>query len=278
MAKPPPQEGDASSPEWQHSTHQAFFEYYRDESISEQAFERFKSIRKTMLHVLATERGSDVPAVLDVADIGCGAGTQCILWAELGHRVNGLDVNEPLIELARQRTAQMGARATFQVGSATELPWADNSMDVCLMPELLEHVPDWGKVLDECARILRPRGILYLTTTNKLSPHQQEFRLPLYSWYPSPLKRYCERLAKTTHPGLAGYATYPAVNWFTYFQLRRELARRGLKSKDKFEVMDTAGSGALKTSLVSAIRTLPPLRWFALAALPYSSVVAIKGQ
>ena len=149
-------------------------------------------------------------------------------------------------------------------------------MDVCLMPELLEHVPDWGKVLDECARILRPRGVLYLTTTNKLCPSQQEFRLPLYSWYPAPLKRYCERLARTTHPGLAGYATYPAVNWFTYSQLRSELDKRGLESKDKFEVIDTAGFNAPKTMLISAIRHIPPLKWLALAALPYSSVVAIK--
>ena len=278
MVAPRQEENNPTLPAWEHSTHQAFFEYYRDESVSEQAFERFKSIRKTVLSVLAKEHGEGVDTLptLDVADIGCGAGTQSVLWAELGHSVHGLDVNEPLIELARQRTGDMGITAQFHVGTATDLPWENNSMDVCIMPELLEHVPDWRKVLDECSRILRPRGVLFLTTTNKLSPLQEEFRLPLYSWYPKPVKRYCEHLARTTHPKLAGYATYPAVNWFTYYQLRRELGVRGLESKDKFETMDSSDSSVLKGTLISAIQHITPLKWIALAALPYCSVIAIK--
>ena len=76
-------------------------------------------------------------------------------------------------------------------------------MDVCLLPELLEHVADWQSCLKEAPRVLRSGGLLYLSTTNVLRPRQEEFNLPLYSWYPGPLKRYCERLAMTTRPALA---------------------------------------------------------------------------
>jgi 2-polyprenyl-3-methyl-5-hydroxy-6-metoxy-1,4-benzoquinol methylase len=55
-------------------------------------------------------------------------------------------------------------------------------MDVCLLPELLEHVADWQSCLNEAARVLRPGGLLYLSTTNVLCPRQQEFNLPLYSF------------------------------------------------------------------------------------------------
>ena len=102
---------------------------------------------------MANAHGLTKP-VLDVADIGCGAGTQSFLWAELGHNVHGLDVNQPLLEVARQRAGESRCSIDFQLGSATELPWADQSMDVCLLLELLEHVSEWQACLQEC--VARP--------------------------------------------------------------------------------------------------------------------------
>lgn len=69
---------------------------------------------------------------MDVVDIGCGAGTQCRIWAERGHNVFGIDVNEPLIELARRRAQEAGLAIRFETGSATQLPLKDESMDGCL--------------------------------------------------------------------------------------------------------------------------------------------------
>jgi 2-polyprenyl-3-methyl-5-hydroxy-6-metoxy-1,4-benzoquinol methylase len=100
-------------------------------------------------------------------------------------------------------------------------------MHVCLLPELLEHVVEWMACLKETARILRPGGVLFLSTTNKLCPSQQEFSLPLYSWYPRPLKRHFEKLAVTKRPELENFARYPAVNWFSFYSLRSELSRLG---------------------------------------------------
>src|SRR5262249_59286320 len=93
------------------------------------------------------------PGILDspshVADIGCGAGTQSRLWAEIGCQVHGLDVNERLIELAKIRSTQAGYNIDFRVGSSVSLPWSDGSMQVCLAIELLEHVSEWQKSLSE---------------------------------------------------------------------------------------------------------------------------------
>lgn len=269
------QSNETDNQGWKHSSHDAFFEYYRDESISPQALQRFTGIRKKILETLEAHLGHE-PRNLDVADIGCGAGTQCMLWSELGHTVYGIDVNGPLIELARERFRDAGVAAHFWTGSATDLPWDDSSMDVCIMPELLEHVTEWRACLDEATRILRDDGILYLTTTNKLCPIQQEFNLPLYSWYPSPLKRHFEHLARTTHPSLAGYATYPAVNWFTFKQLKSELKARGLDARDRFETMNTEEFGPLKKLLMTGIHRSTILHWLALASTPATHVIAIK--
>ena len=258
---------------WDHGSHDEFYEYYAKESRSEHARERFRRIRDNILRVNPNRNGR---RSYDVADIGCGAGTQSLLWAELGHRVHGLDVNEPLLNLARSRAREAGYDVEFTTGSAVSLPWPDESMDVCLAIELLEHVADSQNCLKEFTRVLRPGGVLYLTTSNKLCPVQQEFNLPLYSWYPRPLKRYCERLAVTTHPQIANYAKYPAVNWFSFYSLRKELDRSVFDCMDRFDLIDTTGRGFVPKAIVTSMRSVSILRWLGHVASPGTALLAVK--
>lgn len=266
---------DESKPQnsWDHTTHPDFYDYYAGESLSVATVQRFGGIQASVLRVAA---GAGLNGPLDVGDVGCGAGTQCRMWAKLGHRVSGVDVNEPLIHLAQQRASDAGLDIQFQVGSATALPWADQSMDVCLVPELLEHVLDWQSCVNEAARVVRPGGLLFLSTTNVLCPKQQEFSLPLYSWYPGPLKRYCERLAVTTHPAIANYAKYPAVHWFSFYGLQDFLEPLGFRSLDRFDLVDVTGKGRLAGVVIGLLRQVPMLRFLGHVATPSTYLVAVK--
>lgn len=266
--------GLESSSSWDHGSHEEFLAYYAEQALSKSTLERFISVRDMVLRMLPESLNG---RSLDVADIGCGPGAQASLWAELGHRVYGLDVNEDFLDLARKRTQEQGYTAEFHLGSATELPWADESMDVVLLPELLEHVADWQACLDEATRVLRPGGALYVSTTNTLCPKQQEFLLPLYSWYPAPMKRRYEKLAVTTRPEIANFAKYPAVNWFTPYQLKRALKERGFDlSHDRFDCMDISHSSTAVKMALGLMRLLPPVRLLGHMATPYSSLLAIK--
>jgi ubiquinone/menaquinone biosynthesis C-methylase UbiE len=261
---------------WDHSNNERFFNYYAEASHNPQTFARFRSARECVLRVMEAHVSAVAP--LEVADIGCGAGTQSILWAELGHHVHAVDVSERLLALARKRATEAGYSIDFQLGSAVKLPWPDTSMDVCLAPELLEHVADWRACLAEFTRILKPGGILYLATTNKLCPVQHEFNLLLYSWYPRAVKRYLERLAATTHPRLANFATFPAVNWFTFYGLRKDLAARGFRCLDRFDVTDFPRKPLVTRLIVRAIRAVSLIRWLAHVATPGSIVVGVKDR
>jgi 2-polyprenyl-6-hydroxyphenyl methylase/3-demethylubiquinone-9 3-methyltransferase len=263
-------------PSWDHSSHREFYDYYAAESETDRALQRFRSIRQAVLRLVKRENYTSDP--LEVLDVGCGAGTQSILWAEAGHHVHALDVNEPLLELGKQRAGKAGYDIDFRLGSAMELPWPEESMDVCLVIELLEHVTAWERCLEEFARVLKPGGILFLTTSNKLCPIQQEFNLPLYSWYPTGIKRYCERLALTTRPQLANFAKYPAVNWFSFYSLRRVMAARGFRCLDRFDAMDLDGKSAVQKFAASLVRGSSACRWLAHVATPGTMIACVKGR
>lgn len=261
--------------EWDTGTHQEFFEFYEQQSLRPETLERFRSARQTLLRIYGSlPHGKQ----LNVLDVGCGAGTQARFWIEDGHCYWGIDINEPLVQLARRRAQELGIVARFDVGSATELPCGDETIDICLLPELLEHVADWRGCLNEAIRVLRPGGLIYINTSSKLCPKQQEFNLPLYSWYPQRIKRYFERRAVTDRPELANYAKYPAVNWFSFYGLNDYLEPRGFQCLDRFDLIDASSKSMAKRLLLALLKSLPPLRLLGHIFTPYTLLVAKKIQ
>jgi 2-polyprenyl-6-hydroxyphenyl methylase/3-demethylubiquinone-9 3-methyltransferase len=251
-----------------------FVSAYEAKSLSPATLARFRNVHDKLM-ALASRHGLRARS-LDVLDIGCGAGTQCRMWAQRGHRVTGIDVSAPLIATAGRRAREAGLGIRFDVGSATELPYADATQDVVLLPQLLEHVPDWQRCLREAVRVLRPRGLLYLSTSNVLCPAQSEFNLPLYSWYPRPLKRRYERLAVTTRPALANHTSFPAVHWFTYGQLARFLSGLGMHCHDRFDVLDPAALSGWRRAASRLLGAAPFLKFPAQFFVGTSVVFAVK--
>jgi 2-polyprenyl-3-methyl-5-hydroxy-6-metoxy-1,4-benzoquinol methylase len=265
---------DVAAKNMDHSSDDRFRDYYEEKSESPPQVAHFTRIRDKVLATRSRLVGNATD--LRVLDIGCNAGTQARLWAELGHRVTGLDVNEPLLGVAAQRAKDRGLQIQFDLGTATSLPYASGSMDVCLMLELLEHVQDWQPCVSEAIRVLAPGGLLYLSTTNALCPKQQEFNLPFYSWYPAPLKRHYERLSVTTRPALANYARYPAVHWFTYAGLRDRIQQSGLQCFDRFDLIDTDKLTPMRRAVTKSVLNVPPLRWLGHVMTAGTTVMAFK--
>lgn len=250
-----------------------FVGYYTEQSASPKTLDRFSRVRDAVLRA-RRRRGAAVDG-LDVVDVGCGAGTQSRLWARAGHSVTGVDISAPLIEVGRKRALDEGLSTRFLVGSATRLDLPDASADVVLLSELLEHIDTWQPCIDEAVRVLRPGGTLFLTTTNVLCPKQQEFDLPAYSWYPGWVKRRCERMSLTTHKHWVQYTSFPAVHWFSFYQLRDYLAPRRVTALDRFDLIDTEGS-ALRSAAVGLVKRVPPLRWLGHVLTPYTAVVGFR--
>lgn len=103
-----------------------------------------------------------------VVDIGCGVGRTSLALARAGYRVFGVDPSDRAVRLAASTAAAEGLaeRAAFRVGDATGDPpseWIDRfGLAVC--SEVIEHVAAPERVVDYARRVLRPGGILILTT------------------------------------------------------------------------------------------------------------------
>lgn len=258
-----------------HRSAQEFVDYYIDRHDSPEMVSRFELLKAKILAFLATRPGYSAETVLD---IGCGPGTEALIWAAGGYRVSALDINGPVVEHAKEKARDRHLEVDFRLGSATALPWQAASFDLCLLPELLEHVGEWRTVLDEAVRVLRPGGLLYLSTTNALCPRQEEFDLPCYSWYPGWLKRRYERLAVTSRPELVNHATYPAINWFTPYGLSQELRSRGLVSYDRFDLLDVGTDSGAKKIVATLCRSLAPVRFVGHCCTSSTTLFAIKSQ
>ena len=99
-----------------------------------------------------------------VLDVACGAGLIALPLAEDGYRVDGVDLSEGSLEVARQRAP---ANATFRVGDATSLDAPDASYDAVLLFDMLEHVEDPARVMAEAGRVVRPGGVVLFNTFNQ---------------------------------------------------------------------------------------------------------------
>lgn len=88
-----------------------------------------------------------------VLDVGCGEGYWLEYMSKRVPKVEGAG-----IELAANRAERARNRLPhFNIiqGSATELPFPDNSFDLVTCLEVLEHVPDWHAVMKELIRVSR---------------------------------------------------------------------------------------------------------------------------
>ena len=98
-----------------------------------------------------------------VLDLGCFTGGRGAAWFErheLGHLV-GIDVAQTYIDAARQFAAVKEIDAEYFVGRGEALPLHDELFDAVLSFDVFEHVRDLGQTLDECWRVLKPRGKLF---------------------------------------------------------------------------------------------------------------------
>jgi SAM-dependent methyltransferase len=117
--------------------------------------------RRTVLDGVIAELG--LPANARILDAGCGSGRFMVELARRG-TVTGVELSDTSVQLARRR-----AIGEVVAGSVTEMPFADDSVDLTVSLDVIEHLEDDVAALREFRRTVAPGGALLIT-------------VPAYQW------------------------------------------------------------------------------------------------
>ena len=118
-----------------------------------------------------------------VLDAGCGGGGMPLSLAEEASAVVGIDPVERFHDAGVRLGRERGLRNLhFALADGMALPFRDGTFDLVLSHAVIEHVADAPLYLRECARVLRPRGHVYLSTAPYLSfagAHLPRLKVPV---------------------------------------------------------------------------------------------------
>ncbi|HTC73842.1 MAG TPA: class I SAM-dependent methyltransferase [Solirubrobacteraceae bacterium] len=135
-------------------------DYERQTHRAEERHWWYRGRRTVLDGVIA---GLGLPARARVLDAGCGSGRNMIELSDLG-TVTGIELSETSVALARQRDA-----GEIVAGSVLEMPFPDDSFDLAVSLDVIEHLDDDLTALRELRRTVVPGGALLVT-------------VPAYQW------------------------------------------------------------------------------------------------
>jgi len=220
-----------------------------------------------------------------VLDVGCGTAGLSNLVTSEGGEYFGCDFFEKILDFGQAFTADLPATAQASLVrcSAIELPFSDSSIDVVIGFDVIEHLvggESWQlRFLREIRRVLRPDGLLLLTTPNRLCPFEGHTFLIGPQFLPVPL---ADRYIRWLRPQFfQEYRSYAEVQLLKPGRMKALLEKAGLSALHELPwCTDCENYRPITRSLLQACNALG-LSWavfykFQIAAVKRESVSEMK--
>jgi len=103
---------------------------------------------------------------INILDIGCGGGLLCEPLRRLGAKITGIDASKNNIEVAKLHAEEMNLDINY-IHCPPENLDAKNKFDVILNMEIVEHVSNLNSFIENCAKLTKKNGIMFVATINK---------------------------------------------------------------------------------------------------------------
>lgn len=126
-----------------------------------------------------------------ILDLGFGEGYGTRMLSENCREITGVDVVEKVINYANEKYSRDNCKYIIYDGRT--LPFEDNSLDIAVAFQVIEHIDDDDLFVSELHRVLKQNGRLFMTTPNRatrLKPGQKPFnRFHKREYYSHELKK-----------------------------------------------------------------------------------------
>ena len=122
--------------------------------------------QKLISHFKLNASASKPLKKLKILDIGCGGGLICEPLNKLGASITGIDASKDNIEVAKLHSKEMKLNIKYLHCSPENLNFK-NKFDVILNMEIVEHVSDTNLFIQNCSKLIKKNGIMFVATINK---------------------------------------------------------------------------------------------------------------
>lgn len=207
-------------------------------------------------NLLGTIRGNKIADFLErrkeikgsrLLDLGCATGGPSIAFKKRGADVIALDVDPIFTELTSIRAHEEGQQIGIIRGDGFHLPFQAETIDIVVVADVYEHVKNPEKMLFEMKRVLRKKGILYISAPNRFSRNnirrEPHYGLPGLILMPRRIASWwVTRIKKTS-------TTYELYKIPHYYSLLKSLVKSG------FSVDESYGFEVIKPQLINGFVT-----------------------
>ncbi len=128
---------------------------------------RIAFIKEKLISHFKLDPNSKKPLIkLKILDIGCGGGLLCEPLNRLGATITGIDASDNNIEVAKFHSKEMNLNIKYIRCSPENLNFK-NEFDVILNMEVVEHVSNVSLFIQNCSKLIKKNGIMFVATINK---------------------------------------------------------------------------------------------------------------
>jgi ubiquinone/menaquinone biosynthesis C-methylase UbiE len=216
----------AIDPWLRHMTWRRDFARWRERRVHQ---ERYQAERLGMLEEAAGPLGK-----LELLDLGAGMGGFAVAAALGGAAVTACEYNPDYCRIIELRAARHGLRLPVFNAAGEALPFPGAAFDAVTAWDVLEHVQDPRRVLEELARVLRPGGHALITAINRRAWVDPHYHIAGLNWLPRPLAELIIAARGRSKSGAAfrDMQRLSAMHYFHYPELLRICERIGFRVRD----------------------------------------------
>lgn len=182
-----------------------------------------------------------------VLDCACGDGIQAEKFSKT-HRVIGIDLSSVRVKRARAKGLSV------MVADVYNLPFKNDTFDVLVFGEILEHLTEPEKALKEINRTLKSKGYLIMDTPSRSNIIDMAFHPLMRIWFIKNmlLKIHIDRLReKNLYDKIVNWGLYIDLTHVRFYDMR---TIEKLVNSSGFDIIDVRGAPCLRYDLPSIIK------------------------